>query len=456
MDDQLDDSLKRRIREVFDNFEDTSADEGWLRLREKYPEKHKRRVAAWVWWAPAAALLLLFIGLLWFKNTPANHQPVAATKKPQVKGSGTDTAGAYARTGINGSANAGLNEQVVANNNAPAARARVSTYLKMTNTVKSAQGGDRAGINNTPATQTIIKTPGDELTATDQAEEKPQPINTMASVKRPDSTRKTNGNTLAAAPERSGVDMMQQTSKEHNPALQNTFAQNKPVEKSLNTGSRIRLGVYAATYVNYAKGSNSQVNEGAGISSDIRLSKRFSLSTGIAVGQNSLNYSNQPPVSSAPVPEIAKTAAPAASLYSLANTYHIAAPTFKSYNADLVGLDVPVNLKYTFNPQKSDTYIMAGFSSGTFINETYTYSYNNPALFSANVSTVQDQSTHNSFGSFYFAKMLNLSFGTGYSLGRNRLIVEPFLKYPIEGLGAQQIRFGSGGVNLKFSFPAVK
>ncbi|MBS1500708.1 MAG: outer membrane beta-barrel protein, partial [Bacteroidetes bacterium] len=319
-----------------------------------------------------------------------------------------------------------------------------------------------ANVTNTPPTQSTIKSPAQSPTATElatanQAEDKLQPANKRVTISRPDSTPKMNGNTLAATTTtKSGVDMIQQTSKQNNSALQNTFAQNKPAEKSLNTSSRIRFGVYAATYVNYAKGSNSQVNEGAGISSDIRLSKRLSLSTGIAVGQNSLNYSNQPPISSAPAPAIATTASPAANLYSLASTYHIAAPTFKSYNADLVGLDVPVNLKYTFNPQKSDTYIMAGFSSGTFINETYTYSYNSPALFSANVSTVQDQSTHNSFGSFYFAKMLNLSFGTGYSIGRNRLIVEPFVKYPIEGLGAQQIRFGSGGVNLKFSFPAVK
>ncbi|HVS92502.1 MAG TPA: hypothetical protein VHE59_10735 [Mucilaginibacter sp.] len=462
MDDQLDDNLKKRIREVFDNFEDTSADEGWLRLREKYPEKQKRRIAAWVWWVPAAALLLLFIGLLWFKNKPVNHQQITAVKNQQLKHSSEHIGAALATRSVNSNTNARSNKNTPANNGAQAAGAGLSASVKTANTNKPGRIDNHANVTSIPATQSTIKTPAQSPTSTElatanRAEDKLQSANKRVTINRPDSTLKMNGNTLAATTTtKSGVDMVRQTSKENNSALQNTFAQNKPAEKSLNTSSRIRFGVYAATYVNYAKGSNSQVNEGAGISSDIRLSKRFSLSTGIAVGQNSLNYSNQPPISSAPAPAIATTASPAASLYSLANTYHIAAPTFKSYNADLVGLDVPVNLKYTFNPQKSDTYIMAGFSSGTFINETYTYSYNSPALFSANVSTVQDQSTHNSFGSFYFAKMLNFSFGTGYSIGRNRLIVEPFVKYPIEGLGAQQIRFGSGGVNLKFSFPAVK
>jgi len=41
MDEQLDDILKNRIKEVFENFEDPSADEGWLLLREKYPEQER-------------------------------------------------------------------------------------------------------------------------------------------------------------------------------------------------------------------------------------------------------------------------------------------------------------------------------------------------------------------------------------------------------------------------------
>jgi hypothetical protein len=45
----------------------------------------------------------------------------------------------------------------------------------------------------------------------------------------------------------------------------------------------------------------------------------------------------------------------------------------------------------------------------------------------------------------------------GYPLGKsNRLIIEPFLKYPLAGLGAQQIHFGAGGLNLKINFKASK
>jgi RNA polymerase sigma-70 factor (ECF subfamily) len=33
---------------------------------------------------------------------------------------------------------------------------------------------------------------------------------------------------------------------------------------------------------------------------------------------------------------------------------------------------------------------------------------------------------------------------------------KPFLKYPLNGLGEQQIRFGAGGLNLKFDFKSSK
>ncbi|MBS1504244.1 MAG: hypothetical protein JST32_19400, partial [Bacteroidetes bacterium] len=145
MDDQLDDNLKKRIREVFDNFEDTSADEGWLRLREKYPEKQKRRVAAWVWRVPAAALLLLFIGLLWFKNKPADHQQIAAVKNQQAKRSGEHTDGALATGSMERNTNARSNKNTLANNGAPSAAIGLPS-VKMANTKKPGQMDNHANV----------------------------------------------------------------------------------------------------------------------------------------------------------------------------------------------------------------------------------------------------------------------------------------------------------------------
>jgi hypothetical protein len=141
-------------------------------------------------------------------------------------------------------------------------------------------------------------------------------------------------------------------------------------------------------------------------------------------------------------------------LFSPANVASV--PSLKNYDANMVGLDIPLNLKYDFNPKKYDFYVLAGLSSGTFINETYTYQYNYPALFSPSLQQIQNQTSRNNFDSFYFAKTLNLAFGIGYPLGKNHLILEPFLKYPLDGLGSQNIRFGAGGINLKFNFQQSK
>src|SRR5579872_6693777 len=63
MDKQFDKDLVNRVREVFDNFEDPSAGEGWMELRKKFPEKRSRRPVAWIWRGAAAALVLLGLGI---------------------------------------------------------------------------------------------------------------------------------------------------------------------------------------------------------------------------------------------------------------------------------------------------------------------------------------------------------------------------------------------------------
>ncbi len=215
-----------------------------------------------------------------------------------------------------------------------------------------------------------------------------------------------------------------------------------------NNDKRVHFGVYAATYFSYAKGSDQEVNVGAGFSSDIKISNNLKLVTGVAIGQNTLSYTGASSIN---------TDAPLMAAAAEGNKYFLAAtPSIKNYNASLVGLDIPMNLKYELNPQKSDTYILAGLSSGTFINQSYTYFYNYPAVNSATLQQTQGATVTKNFDGFYFAKTLNLAFGVGYPLGKNRMVIEPFLKYPLEGLGSQQIRFGAGGINLKFNFSTKK
>jgi hypothetical protein len=464
MDDQLDNDLKKRIREVFDNYDDEHADAGWLLLREKYPEKAKRRPVAWLWYGSVAALVLIFLGIFLFRQAPvkkeklaagkphpANHVPKNIEKENNIK----DNSNSNKADSVISS----LQKQDYANNNAHPGRLHTNSYHKTGQqpVVPSVSDNQKSvvAVNESKNDAT-----SKELAAANQPNTNDQHItaNNAVSNLKTDTVNKQPAKALAAATTPGGVNMLAQEKK----ANKTLFADDEPstikkTEKSDKSNKSVLFGVYAATYFNYAKGSNSQLNVGAGVTSDIKINKNLNLSTGVTIAQNTLSYGNQVPDG----PQLNAAPAIAVTHFALAagqNVYSAATPSLKNYNANLVGLDIPLNLKYQFDPEKNNTYVSLGVSSGTFINETYTstYNYTVPYVSFAAISQSTDQTSHQSFNSFYFAKTLNFAFGTGYTLGRDKLIIEPFLKYPLEGLGTQQIKFGAGGINLKFNFQTRK
>ena len=132
-------------------------------------------------------------------------------------------------------------------------------------------------------------------------------------------------------------------------------------------------------------------------------------------------------------------------------TYNI-----NKYDASLLGLDIPVNLKYTFIENKNELYLIAGVSSNLFIEESYSYSYLANSDKSVSASTSDDTEGSAKFKNFDFARTLNVSMGFGRAVGKNRLSFEPFLKYPLGGQGARDLRFGAAGMNLKLNFSGLK
>ncbi len=568
MDDQLDNELKNRIKEVFDNFEDTAADEGWLLLREKFPEKEKdRKVFAWIWWGATAAILLVFLGIgIWLQTgksgikkvsyanvehyksasgvtgheqtgkkkidstrqivsmgaqNTTNTQVAETTGKEgigkkqfdstrQIVPAGaqstinTQVAKATGKEGIGkkqfdtsrrivpAGAQSTVNSQVAKATGPQIEKKQFNTGRQITpvtspnvtNTLADNDGV--AAKNTTRLKQKGIKNSGDakgvkgsmSLSKDSSGEQ------SFAAGKTPDHSKDdvsdkqtqqvaVNDNKLNATtpgtPAPPSVVIKQKPAK----TINDMFAEDankktdKKNDKSDKQDKKVHFGVYAATYFNYAKGSNNEVNAGAGFTSDINLTRNLRLETGVAINQNSLSYGG----SSQPVdaennlvlagssvyygPAAANganaTSASSASIAASSN-YLNSVASVKSYNANLVGLDIPLNLKYEFNPQRNNFYVVGGFSSGTFINEAYTYNYSS-GLYPQQTGA---QTTNKSFDNFYFAKTLNLAFGVGYPLGKNSLVIEPFLKYPLQGLGAEQIKFGAGGINLKLNFSSKK
>lgn len=506
MDDQLDNDLRNHIREVFDNYEDTTADEGWLLLRERFPVQEKQRRPVFLWWASAAAVLLLFLSIgLWIasnKNNTNDHaqitavkpakpalpqnnaadstiqtvapaQPPVTTKQSPATNLAANNSAQQSATKLNpaGNASSVSSPNVLANNNVlnkkagntivnqPATTVPAFTPVQVTPAVTNP-------VNAIAKTITPAVLPADNHVSNVPPGKKADSVNsvlpqtnTQQFANNPAVQPPVNANPAKTPPVNTTPSVVKVKPKTSSMEALLASDHDQPKKPDMGTDERrVKFSVYAATFFNYAKGSQNQINAGAGFTSDIKLSKNLKLSTGLALAQNTLNYNKNQPSNGAAAVSFSP---------SLSTTYSVAAdfnkvsssPSFKNYNANLIGLDIPVNLKYEFNPQKNDTYISAGLSSGTFINEAYTASYSYPGLAQAAGVQAQtsDETTHKSFNSFYFAKTLNVAFGIGYPLGKsNKLIIEPFLKYPLDGLGSQQIKFGAGGLNLKLNFTTHK
>jgi hypothetical protein len=462
MNEELDDRLKSRITEVFDNFEDDSAQEGWLLLREKYPEEEKRRLLMWLWWGSAAAILLVALGIgIWLNSNPSitknknsvvkntiknNTDSVLVNNSHQVQNNNhTNQSKLISHTTQDSHVNLSSKKPQYIAKTADAPKLKGMQFEVSSN--KESGNNNQLQGNKPVANQTGIDV---ALINKDRSSSNPKEttITGINITKQPDSSA-TNYAAQKPVPGKVMIPMAKNPDKN---LLAFLKADESKTQKP-TVDKRVKFGVYAATYFNYAKGSDNEFNLGAGISSEIKLAGRLRLLTGIAIAQNSLNYSSVIP-QAANNYLAASIAAQSTHLFAVANptnpvmTTSTISPVLKNYQASLIGLDIPVNLKYQFS--KTDTYVSAGVSSGTYINETYQY------LFTYNTTVkTQDNNdkTESSFSTFDFAKTLNLSFGMGYPLGKsNRLIIEPFLKYPLNGLGAQQIRFGASGVNLKFNF----
>ncbi|RYE21724.1 MAG: hypothetical protein EOP42_25480, partial [Sphingobacteriaceae bacterium] len=79
--ENFDEDLKNHIKQVFDNYDDGQANEGWNLLREKYPQKNDRKY--FFWWISAAVLLFTFSSIWFFQPKTAHTKSVKNTKPIQ-------------------------------------------------------------------------------------------------------------------------------------------------------------------------------------------------------------------------------------------------------------------------------------------------------------------------------------------------------------------------------------
>ncbi|RCR66414.1 outer membrane beta-barrel protein [Larkinella punicea] len=220
------------------------------------------------------------------------------------------------------------------------------------------------------------------------------------------------------------------------------------IERS-KTGQTPIWGVSLAPQSVYAAGSSASSAVGGGLFSEIPISRRFSLSTGLSMAQQKLGTAEPEVFVVSTIPQLVAT------------------------RIRLTAVDLPVNIR--FRPKKSADlgfYAEAGLSSVAFLNEHYAYTYQQQKEVTVVVmgTNGQEQTTTQfvtaretinqaapAFQKIYWGRILNLSIGVERRIGtRFRLSAEPYLKYPIGPFTRENLLLGSGGVSLRLGFQSVR
>src|SRR5690606_8242551 len=273
MSSQFDEKLIQKIHDVFDNYEDSQADYGWLELRKKYPQ-NRRRPAAYYWAGSAAAVLLLAFGI-WALPDKSVEETAAVKKNISI-------------TAPQDKIVKKEKEQQFSNIPDNTHTTEYEAYTKLKLVSKSYTGlpltkKSSKGNNDKNENKEVIY---NELTAS---------INTAASAA--DSSSIT-GPAVAAITEKS--DATQAAYVSSAAAKRSSLADLDPEPETASSAkkgdNKVSFSVYAGSHISYAEGSSNKVNLGAGFSSDIAISKKLRLSAGLSLTQNDLSFKrNIPP-----------------------------------------------------------------------------------------------------------------------------------------------------------------
>ncbi|HEY0054069.1 MAG TPA: hypothetical protein VGB63_01825 [Pedobacter sp.] len=540
MSEEFDKKLINRIHEVFDDFEDDSANEGWAELRKNFPVKERKPTALW-WYSSAAALLLITSVWYFSNNDIIKQKPIETVQKQKEIKSGepeeltkrsiVDTikstysenkiavADSHARSQSYTGAERITPKQK--RKSSPHIRSqendKVESYLNVVKhqQVKSDSVEERISIQAKPSIlghpqpfaqhrgeiqhqvvtdkilsdRTMVKTdsvkaflptntnpPTEEIALSQNSKSETQPKVAFEKQSprsehfKADSIQSTSTNVDPSASKQSIV-MAQKIKDDVQPKITSDKKMSDPSSKAKNKKSKaeknVIIGFYAGSFANYAKGSETSLNTGFGFSSDIRLSNKIKISTGISLAQNTLSFTkssvpdelvtflalerNQPGFSNSFGYSVG-----ASELSSMRSSNIISSYSINTYDAKLVGFDIPLNIKYNLVNKRNLIFISTGFSSNIYINESYNYNYDyKTGGFNAqNIKNLESKSKSQSYN---IGQVVNLSLGFERPFSNNtRLSLEPFLKYPISGLGSHDLRFGAAGVNLKLNFNRSK
>ena len=192
----------------------------------------------------------------------------------------------------------------------------------------------------------------------------------------------------------------------------------------------------------YVPNGRSSLTLGGGVVSDIALSRRFSVTTGLSVAQQTVGL---------PRP---------------ANQVMTMGRQLTGTDARFVLVDLPLNFTYQVGKRtKPLVRVSAGLSSLAFLKQQYDDSYltsqtqvtqvidlnGRPQTVRQTTQVKEVQTRQETVeGGVYWGRLLNLSVGIERPLSRRTVFaVEPYLKYPIGPLTGENLSVGSAGVSVR-------
>jgi len=435
MNEQFDRALRNHIRDTFDHYDDLMQDDGWKKFKQQ-----KNRKKRFILWYALPSGIAAALALLWIFNTTTNGI-VKPENKFIAKNKTTETPQVFNKAEkSDGSSISDLNRN----------KELVSRERKSTET-------DLNHYQNADSFTALLTVEKERAQIGEVEVQQKTSIRLQADYTEPALT--------LAEQDFVATDSRKQETQDYlafnNDLLKNTDPQVKPAPQKKEDAKKSKpfnFSVDANTYYSFTSaGVNHNLNLGVGLLSELKLTKRLSVNSGISFNRQSAAIFQNSPEQGTNSQSFASPSTPN-SLVSQVSKQSISVPEETQISAKLVGFDIPLNLKYNVSLGKTKTFISTGISSYSLLNQSYAndVSVINYSLTSQPTTTILrtvEKEKEDAFSNFQFARTVNFSFGILYPLStKNSISVEPFVKYPIAGFGQKDLEIGSGGVSFKLNF----
>ncbi|HUH34185.1 MAG TPA: hypothetical protein VLZ28_09525 [Daejeonella sp.] len=375
----------------------------WKGLEEMLPKKPKKKSA--VWWLPAsvaAAVALLFISFLLFNKPVVNTEKVASNKvkvfeadKTSVHNKETNTSQSLSESSSTAPITSGYSTKILP-------KSLLLTNLSGVNTSVSGNAGKAKEMEDREPGIPLVPLTGE--------------LNLNHS-----------GNLYAHNISLIDLDLLIPQAPDHQ------VSRNNPDE---NLRSRFSLGLSFSPDINSInKFSKSSFGSSAGIAVSYKISPRLSVSTAVAYSKKI--YSAEPYEYKAPW------------------AYSSAGRNAESIDADCRVLDIPLNLSYNIiESPKRTIFASAGLSSYFMLKEKYTLiADSKPSGYPAYPNPSYAYSNKNQ----HLLSVVNLSAGISKPVSKQTsLVVEPYMRLPVTGIGQGKVHLRSIGLNLQLKYNLKK